>query len=118
MLISLEVARAGLRNPVLHDFFEGVERKLRDGVAMGDELSRCPYIPPLVTSMISVGEETGQLSEMLRNVTRFYDRDIAHTVRTLPKVIEPIVIVVMAAVVGTIAASVFVPLASIAQGMG
>ena len=58
---------------------------------MGDELARCPYIPPLVTSMVSVGEETGQLSEMLTNVTRFYDREIEHTVRSLPKLIEPVV---------------------------
>lgn len=118
LLVGMQLARDGVRNPTISEFFAEVEKNLQEGAALGEELARCPYVPQMVSSMITVGEETGNLSDMLNNVSRFYDREIQQTIRTLPKVLEPAVIVLMTAVVGTIAASVFLPLASMTKGLG
>ncbi|MEM7166055.1 MAG: type II secretion system F family protein [Planctomycetota bacterium] len=118
LLVSLNLARAGLENVILEDFFVEVERNLQEGASLGEEMARSPYVPEMVSSMISVGEETGQLTEMLINVSRFYERDIDQTVRTLPKLIEPTVIVAMTGIVGLLAASVFVPLSKLTKGIG
>lgn len=118
LLVSLNLARAGLANIVLEDFMNQVEKNLREGSPLGEELARSPYVPDMVSSMISVGEETGQLSSMLDNVSRFYDREIDQIVRTLPKIIEPTIIIMMTGVVGLLAASIFVPLSKLAKGFG
>lgn len=117
LLVSLALARQGLGNVVLEEFMLEVERNLREGAPLGVELARSPFVPEMVSSMVSVGEETGRLPEMLSNVTRFYERDMDHLVRTLPKVIEPAIIVVMTGVVGMLAASIFIPLAQLTQGI-
>lgn len=118
LLVSLNLSKQGLENVVLEDFFSTVERNLQEGASLGDQMSRSPYVPEMVSSMISVGEETGQLTEMLKNVSRFYERDIDQTVRTIPKLIEPTVIVAMTGIVGLLAASVFIPLSKLTKGIG
>ena len=118
LLVSLAVARNGVSNSVLSEFLERVEDSLQEGAALGEERARSPYIPEMVSSMISVGEETGRLSDMLQNVTRFYERDIDQTIQLLPKIVEPIVIVVMTGVVALIATSVFLPLSKLTAGVG
>ncbi len=118
LMVSLEVARNGLGNTVLAKFFAGVETNLQEGEELGSELAKSPYIPDMVSSMVSVGEETGRLTDMLQNVTRFYERDIDQTIQLLPKIVEPIVIVVMSGVVALIAASVFLPLSKLTSGVG
>lgn len=118
LLVSLDLARQGVRNLLIRDFLGGVEKNLEEGAELGIELARCPYIPEMVSSMITVGEETGRLNDMLEKVTHFYERDIDQTVTLLPKLLEPIVIVTMTAVVGLIATSVFVPLSQLTSGIG
>ncbi|MEM7233360.1 MAG: type II secretion system F family protein [Planctomycetota bacterium] len=118
ILVSLEVARNGLNNTVLRDFFVTVEANLQEGESLGAELSKSAYVPEMVSSMIGVGEETGRLSDMLQNVTRFYERDIDQTIQILPKIVEPLVIVMMTGVVALIATSVFLPLSKLTAGIG
>lgn len=118
ILVGLDLARQGLGNVVLMDFLRGVEQNLREGAALGEELARSPYVPPMVSSMIAVGEESGRLTEMLSNVARFYERDIDQLVKTLPKMIEPTIIVLMTGIVGLLAASIFIPLSQLTQGVG
>ncbi|MCI0652779.1 MAG: type II secretion system F family protein [Planctomycetes bacterium] len=118
LLVSLELARTGLRNIPLEEFMQGVEANLKEGAPLGKELARSPHVPPMVSTMVSVGEESGSLGDMLGNVARFYDRDVERTIRVLPKILEPLIIVLMTVVVGLIAASIFIPLAEIPRGFG
>ena len=118
LLVSLNLARTGIGNPELEEFFADVERNLQEGAPLGEQMARSPHVPEMVSSMVSVGEETGRLSEMLQNVSRFYERDIELNIRSIPKILEPAVIVFMTIVVGTIAASVFLPLATLTRGLG
>jgi len=83
------------------------------GDAMSNALVVSPVFPPMVTSMIAIGEETGALDDMLRKVADYYDREVDEAVDSLTAAIEPIMIVVLGIIVGLIVAGMFLPLFSI-----
>lgn len=91
-------------------------------VSQGQELSYAlgsnGVIPKLATSMIKIGEETGQLSFMLENLSTFYKRELENAVTSLTKAMEPTVIFVVAGIVGTIVISLYLPMFSIITKMG
>jgi len=92
------------------------------GVQQGQELnislSQSPIFPKLLISMIRIGEETGQLSFMLENLSVFYKREVEATVSALTKAMEPAVIAVVAGIVGTIVISLYLPMFSLITQMG
>ena len=75
-------------------------------------------LPKLAISMIKIGEETGQLSFMLENLSMFYKRELDSTVSALTKAMEPAVIFVVAGIVGTIVISLYLPMFSLIENMG
>ena len=91
-------------------------------VTQGQELSTslesAKVIPRLLISMIKIGEETGALSFMLENLANFYKREVEEAVTVLTKAMEPAVIFVVAAIVGTIVVSLYLPMFSLIQEMG
>ena len=91
-------------------------------VTQGQELSRsletAKVIPRLLISMIKIGEETGALSFMLENLANFYKREVEEAVTVLTKAMEPAVIFVVAAIVGTIVISLYLPMFSLINEMG
>lgn len=92
------------------------------GVQQGQELnislSQSSIFPKLVISMIRIGEETGQLSFMLEKLSDFYKREVESTVSALTKAMEPLVISVVAAIVGTIVIALYLPMFSLITQMG
>ena len=97
-------------------------RKSISLVTQGQELSRsletAKVIPRLLISMIKIGEETGALSFMLENLANFYKREVEEAVTVLTKAMEPAVIFVVAAIVGTIVISLYLPMFSLINEMG
>ena len=91
-------------------------------VTQGQELSTsletAKVIPRLLISMIKIGEETGALSYMLENLANFYKREVEEAVTVLTKAMEPAVIFVVAAIVGTIVISLYLPMFSLINEMG
>ena len=91
-------------------------------VIQGEELSFSlkvnNLLPKLVTSMIKIGEETGQLSFMLENLSTFYKRELESAVSSLTKAMEPLVIIVVAGIVGTIVIALYLPMFSLITEMG
>ena len=91
-------------------------------VTQGQELStsleKAKVIPRLLISMIKIGEETGALSFMLENLSNFYKREVEEAVTVLTKAMEPAVIFVVAAIVGTIVISLYLPMFSLINEMG
>ena len=91
-------------------------------VTQGQELSvsleKAKVIPRLLVSMIKIGEETGALSFMLENLANFYKREVEEAVTVLTKAMEPAVIFVVAAIVGTIVISLYLPMFSLINEMG
>lgn len=96
--------------------------KARDSVNVGEKIGasfkESGEFPPLVVRMISVGEQSGSLTQTLEKVNEFYDREIPITIRTMFALFEPLMIVVMAAIVGGIAVAVFLPMFKMAEVIG
>lgn len=96
--------------------------KVRDAVnvgeKLGDALRVCGEFPPLVVRMITVGEQSGALTQTLNKVNQFYDREVPLTVKKMFALFEPIMIVVMGVVVGLITFSIFLPMFQMVQLIG
>ena len=91
---------------------------IQQGQELNISLAQSAIFPKLVISMIRIGEETGQLSFMLEKLSVFYKREVESTVTALTKAMEPAVIFVVAAIVGTIVISLYLPMFSIITQMG
>ena len=91
---------------------------VEQGQELSYSLSQTTVFPKLVVSMIKIGEETGNLPFMLEKLAVFYKREVEATVSALTKAMEPAVIFVVAAIVGTIVISLYLPMFSLIQNMG
>jgi type IV pilus assembly protein PilC len=117
ILQSISITRDTLDNVVIAQSLERVHDRVRDGEPLSIPLEQTGVFPTMVTSMIQVGEETGQLPEMLNRVADIYDDEVDTAVGALTSIIEPILIVFLAVVVGTIVLAMFMPLIALIQKM-
>ena len=92
--------------------------KVERGQELSSSLDNSKVLPKLVISMLKIGEETGELSFMLENLTKFYKREVETAVSSLTKAMEPAVIMVVAAIVGTIVVSLYLPMFKIITAIG
>ena len=117
ILQALNITRETAGNVVLTDAIQHVHDSVKEGESIVTPLEKSGIFPPMVVSMIDVGEETGQLPEMLLKVADVYDDEVDNTVAGLTSLLEPIMIVFLAVVVGTIVIALFLPLISIISGL-
>jgi len=117
------ISSLGIASEVMgNKYLEQVVIKARDLVNVGEKiavaLENSADFPPLVIRMISVGEQTGSLSETLDKVNQFYDKEVPATIKRMFAIFEPAMIVLMGVVVGGIALSVFLPLIQLIGAIG
>jgi len=117
ILQALIITRETAGNQVISDAIGKVHDAVKEGESIVAPLDASGVFPPMVISMIDVGEETGQLPEMLLKVAEVYDDEVDNAVAGLTSLLEPIMIVFLAVVVGTIVIALFMPLISIISGM-
>lgn len=117
ILQSMKITTETLSSPVLQEALSKVHDRIRDGETLYAPLEQSKVFPPMVCSMVQVGEETGQLPEMLTRVADNYDEEVDNAVGALTSVIEPLLIVFLAVVVGTIVVAMFLPIISVIQRM-
>ncbi len=113
ILQALNITRDTAGNVVLADAIQHVHDSVKEGESIVSPLEKSGIFPPMVVSMIDVGEETGQLPEMLLKIADVYDDEVDNTVAGLTSLLEPVMIVFLAVVVGTIVIALFLPLISI-----
>ena len=117
ILQALNITRDTAGNAVLSDAITKVHDSVREGESIVQPLEASGVFPPMVISMIDVGEETGQLPEMLLKIADVYDDEVDNAVSGLTSLLEPVMIVFLAVIVGTIVIALFLPLISIITGM-
>jgi general secretion pathway protein F len=110
VLTAMDITRNVLGNTELMRVVEDARESVREGEGIAKPLRQGERFPPIVTHMIAVGERTGQLEEMLIHVADAYDQQIEVRVGALTSILEPLLIVVMGAVVGGIAFAILMPL--------
>ena len=117
ILQALNITRETAGNIVIANAIGKVHDSVKEGESIVQPLEASGVFPPMVISMIDVGEETGQLPEMLLKIAEVYDDEVDNAVAGLTSLLEPIMIVFLAVIVGTIVIALFLPLISIISGM-
>lgn len=107
---SLEIVGKASGNEVIADTVAKVRDSIREGESIAAPLGASGMFPPMVTQMVAVGEETGNLDAMLGKIADFYDTEVDYMLSSLTSMLEPIMIVGMGGIVGFIVVSVFLPL--------
>ena len=117
ILQALNITRETAGNMVIARAIGQVHESVKEGESIVQPLEASAAFPPMVVSMIDVGEETGQLPEMLLKIADVYDDEVDNSVAAMTAALEPIMIVFLAVVVGTIVIALFLPLIGIIQGL-
>jgi type IV pilus assembly protein PilC len=110
LLQALEITGRTGGNVVVEEAMEGVIASVKRGGTIAAPLAQAPIFPSMVTHMVGVGEESGALDAMLERIAEFYEDQVAASVKALTSILEPIMIVVIGAIVGFIVISMYLPL--------
>ncbi|MBF0487194.1 MAG: type II secretion system F family protein [Nitrospirae bacterium] len=110
LMESLTILSETFGNSAISRIFVNLISQIEEGKGIASPLSNAKYFTPMVVSMISVGEETGNLDEMLNEISSHYDDEVRYTVSRLTEIIGPILIVCLAVVVLFFALAIFLPM--------
>ena len=110
ILDALNITARASGNRVVHDAIKKSVLSIAEGETITQPLKQCGVFPPMVTQMISVGEKTGGLDDMLSKIADFYDEEVDAAVAALTSVIEPVIIVFMGIVIGGILIAMYLPM--------
>ena len=117
ILYALEIVTKTVGNSIVEDALEMVKDSVRDGKTIAEPLEQSGVFPPMVVLMVNVGEETGELSDMLTHVAEFYEERITMIVDRLSSLLEPFMLVFMGAVVGFLVIAMFMPIFKLATSV-
>jgi type IV pilus assembly protein PilC len=117
ILQALNITRETAGNVVISDAITKVHDAVKEGESMVAPLEASNVFPPMVISMVDVGEETGQLPEMLLKIADVYEDEVDNAVSALTSMLEPLMIVLLAVVVGVIVMALFLPLIEVIKGL-
>ena len=118
VLQALELIEKTGDNRVFELALRDVRLRVQEGRSMTDALKETGVFPPLFLRMVGVGEESGRLDHALEKLSTFYDREVPVTVKKVFGIMEPLIIVFLGGVVGTVAMSIFFPLYRLMQVTG
>jgi type IV pilus assembly protein PilC len=118
ILQALNITRDTAGNVIISQAIEKVHEAVKEGETIVTPLQASGVFPNMVISMVDVGEETGQLPEMLLKVADVYDDEVDNAVTALTSILEPIMIVILALIVGSVVFALFLPLIKMISTMG
>jgi type II secretory pathway component PulF len=115
---ALKISAAATGNRIIADDIAAAAERVRQGESLAVPLSASRHFPAMLVEMIAVGEETGSLDKVLVDAAAGYEREADRAVSMLVRLLEPLVLVVMTVIVGTVALAVILPALSAAANMG
>lgn len=118
VLEALEVTGKAVGNKVIQKELVEAAAKVKNGQPLGKQLIEAKFFPPIVGQMMAVGEETGKIDQILVKVADFYEEEVDTVIDSLASIIEPMMIILLGALVGLIAASVMGPIANLSKQIG
>lgn len=117
VLEAIDVTSRAVGNTVYEKALVDAESEVKNGKTLSSVIAANPLFPPIVSQMLSVGEETGQTDKVLVKVADFYEEEVDTAIAGISSIIEPVMIVIMGSMVGLIAVSVMMPIAGLAQNV-
>jgi len=118
ILQALETVGETSGNMVVENAAKAVRDSVRSGQSLAAPLREHPVFPPMVVQMIAVGEDTGALDDMLYKISEFYDQEVEATAEQLTSLIEPLMIAVLGAVIGSMIVALYMPIFTIFNLIG
>jgi type IV pilus assembly protein PilC len=113
IMTSLEILHETMTNKVVSDAISNSRNDISEGVPLSMALATKRVFPDMMLSMLAIGEETGEMDTMLSKVADFYEDEVTTSVKTLTSMIEPIMIVAVGAIVGSILLAMYLPMFSV-----
>ena len=107
---ALEITGQTAGNWVVEDALAGVRAKVHQGIPIAQPLIENDVFPPMVSQMVKIGEETGELEKMLAKIADFYEDEVDSAISTLTSIIEPLMMIMVGAMVGVIVISMYLPM--------
>jgi type IV pilus assembly protein PilC len=112
---ALEITGQTTGNHVIESALAEVRTKVHEGVPIARPLIENPAFPPMVSQMVRIGEETGELEHMLEKIADFYEEEVDSAIQSLTSIIEPIMMIGVGAMVGIIIISMYLPMFKMLQ---
>lgn len=110
ILMALEISSETAGNSIISDAILNCRTLVQEGVLLSTALTRQKVLPDMALSMLSIGEETGQMDQMLSKVADFYEDEVSASVKALTSMLEPAMIVVVGGIVGSILLAMYLPM--------
>ena len=107
---ALEITGQTAGNWVVEEALAGVRQKVHQGIPIAQPLIENPVFPPMVSQMVKIGEETGELEKMLSKIADFYEDEVDTAVASLTAIIEPLMMIGVGMMVGVIIISMYLPM--------
>ena len=118
ILQALTIVKETAGNVIISNAVNAVHESVKEGETITAPLEASGVFPPMVISMVDVGEQTGALPEMLMKIADNYDEEVDNAVAAMTSLLEPIMIVVLAVIVGSIVIAMFLPLIDLMENVG
>lgn len=118
ILQALDITARTAGNRTISDPMENVIDRVKEGENLAPPLNSLGVFPMMVTQMVAVGEETGALDSMLHKIADFYDDEVAAKLKALTSILEPIMMIVIGGIVGTVVVAMYLPLFSVIKAIG
>jgi type IV pilus assembly protein PilC len=118
ILAALEIVGKTAGNTVVERAIDNVRASVREGENIAEPLAKSKIFPPMVTRMVSVGEQSGELEKMLSKIADFYDEQVDVAVSALTSLVEPLIIAFLGIVIGTIVICMFLPIFKLTSVLG
>ena len=115
ILDGLEITAKTSGNAIVEDAIMAVRKAVEEGKTISAPLAETKVFPPMVVQMVNVGEQTGALDQMLTKIADFYEEEVDTAVAGLMKLLEPVMIVVLGGIIGTIVTAMYLPMYAILQ---
>jgi type IV pilus assembly protein PilC len=115
ILQSIEITGRTSGNTVIEEAMDDVKENIKGGDSIARPLEKISVFPPMVTQMISIGEETGALDTMLHKIADFYEDEVDAAIKSLTSILEPIMMIFIGGIVGLVVISMYLPIFNLFQ---
>lgn len=113
MIDSLRIAREVMGNVVLEEEMKEAETRIVEGSSLSHELLKSPWFPPMVSRMLAVGEDAGNITLMFNKIADMYEDDLDKTLNRLMALAQPVILILMGTIIGTVLLAILLPLTDV-----
>jgi len=117
ILNSLEIAKGVADNVLIDNALEKIRKSIKEGENIADPMSIIPVFPTMMVQMIAVGERTGTLDEIVSKLADFYENEVSNSIDILVTILEPLMLLFVAGLIGMIVISMYLPMFTIYQNI-